>query len=379
MLSGSFRRAGLAVRLAHVYLDIGEPVRAGEVAESTLEADDEALRPDELIELMTTQVACLYEKGELTRAYLLARRVIEDAEKNRSPRGRAAAYWEAGLVAERRGDLRNARIWTERALTLYAESDNARAAASLRYNWAWVILRCPDADLALVKTLLRRAATDLSECGTQLDVAKAETELARCLLLEGDAEAAASTVTAALNRMHERHHMEEAPARMILARALATTGDRDGAVRSYRAAFALLDQIDGGRDTAVAWRELADGLLAIGLVREGIAAYKRSADAAGVRTAPTSTDNAAAAGTARQDEHRRWNTQHWIGLASSTTPTRMPTPAQALSRSDAASLGAQAPRHNEAAVAATSQSTQQWMGPSGEVPPTAISSDDPES
>jgi tetratricopeptide (TPR) repeat protein len=274
-----------------------------------------AIDTDELSELASTLVACYYERGDLVRAHLLVRRMIEDAERVDSPRARAAAYWNAGIVAEGRGELRKARLYTERALALYGEVDNARATATLRLNCAWLMLRSPEPDVEDITALLQRAIAELSEVGTPSDVARAETELARCRLLQGDAQGALAAATDALGRLSDNARLENARARAVRARALLATGDVNAASASLARAASDLGLAANARHAAPVWRELADDFLALGMVEQAVVAYQQTADAAGVPRPPqiprvTSTTDETRGGSVPTRHGRRVPSRH---------------------------------------------------------------------
>ncbi|MFL6137156.1 MAG: tetratricopeptide repeat protein [Frankiaceae bacterium] len=284
-------RVAVLTALCHSYNVCGDLDRAIEVGERALAeaercAGQGAHAPDrdELAELASTLAGCYYERGDLTRAHLLVRRVIDDAERANSPRARAAAYWNAGLVADARGDRRAARAHTERALALYAEGDNARAIAALRVNCAWLMLRAPepDRDPAEAARLLERAIGELTEVGTPTDVACAETELARCHLLAGDLDEAAAVAWRALDRLAGAPRLEAAKARVVLAEVQLAMGAVEAAVEAYGAAAADLAQVGASRQAAIVWRELADALVGLGRTDAAMAAYRSAADAAGI-------------------------------------------------------------------------------------------------
>lgn len=280
-LKGTFSRLALSRRLARTHLECGESARAIEVAELGLaeRGVDELLAVDERAELAATLVACYYERGDISRAHLLARRVVEEAEKGGSSRARAAAYWEAGIVAEGRGDFRAARIYTERALALYGEGDNARAVAGLRMNCAWLMLHSAEPEIAEATGLLEQAVATLAEVGTETDVACAETELARCHLLSGDTQSAVDLARRAVARLAKGRRLEAADASLILARAELASGNRSAAMAAYEVTVKRLNDTGRSRRAAVLWRELGDDLLALGLTTDAVNAYQHTADA----------------------------------------------------------------------------------------------------
>jgi tetratricopeptide (TPR) repeat protein len=227
-------------------------------------------------------VFCYYERGDLASAHTLAQAVIEDAEREGSPRARAAAYWNAAIVAEARNDLRSAQRLTDRALALYGEVDNARAVASLRVNAAWLMLRTPKPDHESAYEVLVQAHRELTAVGSPLEVVSAETEMARCRLLAGDPADAEAVAEEALRKLDRRHCLEAARVRAVLATAQFALGKIDLAVETYAHAVRNLDGCGSSRQAGAVWRELADALSAIGRVQEAMIAYRRAADAAGL-------------------------------------------------------------------------------------------------
>ena len=285
-LPATMSRTSVMTALCLAYLKCGDLTRAVDVGESALRdlRSDDPDRPDRdpATELASTLVFCYYQRGDLTRAHLLARTVIEAAEHHGSTSARAAAYWNAAVVAEARGELRSARILTERALALYSETDNARATASLRVNCAWLLLRSPEPQVAEADELLGRALAELTEVGSVVDVASAEIELARCRLLAGDPAEAATVAAGALDRLGSEARLETARAQAVLAHAQLALGDTTAAVATYTAAAGALARLDASREAAATWRELADALAGLGRSEEAMAAYRHLADAAGV-------------------------------------------------------------------------------------------------
>ncbi|MFL6138069.1 MAG: helix-turn-helix domain-containing protein [Frankiaceae bacterium] len=297
-LPGTVSRISVLSALCISYAHAGDITRAVEVGESALARvrhGDVVAEPQRVAQLASTLVWCYYRRGDLTRAHMLARSVIDEAERGGSPEARAAAYWNAAIVAEARGELDAARALTERALALYSETDNARFIAQLRVNHAWLALRSPAPDLDDAGQSLRRALDDLRSVGSPIDVACAETELARCQLLAGDPAEAAVTAAAALDRLADESGLNAARARAVLAHARLVLGDVEAAMTAYALAADDLDRAGASRETAEMWRELADALLAIGRTDAAMDAYRRVADAAGVPDTTVRVPDAVAA------------------------------------------------------------------------------------
>jgi transcriptional regulator with XRE-family HTH domain len=247
------------------------------------------LMREEAHELGSILVLCYCERGDLTRAHLLARRIVEGLDRPdgwASPCVRGAAYRTAALVAEARGELDSALTFAERALALYSESETTRAGAVLRLTNAWVLLQQPRPRHPEALELLRRAHADFLAVGTPVDLANTETELARCELLAGDSHSAAQMASMALGRLADEHALERARARAVLADAQLAMGEDDAAVQTYAQATGELERAGASRQAAAVWRELADAMVAAGRGAEAVTAYRRATDALGVRGRP---------------------------------------------------------------------------------------------
>jgi tetratricopeptide (TPR) repeat protein len=293
-------RTALQTRLCRTYSECGDlshAIEIGEAALSEVEQDDSIeLGGDEAVALASTLVGCYYERGDLTRAHTLAKTWIERADEGGSPVARASALWNAGLVAEARGDIRSATRYLDRALALYGESDNARALALLKVAAAWVMLRSPEPDLAHADQLLMQAMAEFEAAdGSSVDIAYAETELARCRLLDGDAAAAIQLAETAIDRLGPQPRLERAQALLVVGQARLAQGDHGGAVTSFELAAADLRHAGAARQAAAAWRELAEAQAGIGRSDEALEAYRRAADSAGVSRAPDASTSSHAA------------------------------------------------------------------------------------
>lgn len=290
-LPGSLDRTVILTALCRAYRECGDLARAVEVGESALAATHEggssAPLTDAVIALASTLVGCYFERGDLTRARLLAVATLAHAEENGSPQARAAALWNAGLVSEARGDLRTARTYIERALGLYSETDNARATALLRVASAWIVLREAEPDVSAAERLLGTALSDLPVVGSVLDVAYAETELARCHLLRRDWRGAIALADGVITRISQvGPRIETARAQLVVADAHLVGGDLDAAAASYAQAATALRASGAQRQAASAWRELAESLARLGRTAEALDAYRAAADSAGVVAPP---------------------------------------------------------------------------------------------
>lgn len=289
-LPGTLPRIRVMAALARAYREAGDLAVSIATAEEALRSisheSGAGIGDDDVIELMSTLVASYYDRDDLTPAYVIMRKVIADAESHGSPRARAAAYWNAALVADARGDVRTARAFAERSLALYSETDNSRATALLRLVSGSLLLRGDHPDHDQAGRFLRRALDDLPQVGSQVDVAYAETELARSEVLAGRPIEAATLASAALDRLGPGARLEAVRARAVLAAAHLAAGRAEEAIEGYALAARELERFGATREAARVWRELADALSGMGLLERANLAYRRAADAAGITGQP---------------------------------------------------------------------------------------------
>jgi tetratricopeptide (TPR) repeat protein len=195
---------------------------------------------------------------------------------------RAAAYWNASLIAEARGDLPAAHQFVDRARAIYAESENQRAIALLKLVSGWLMLQDPEPQLDAAERIIRSALEELPLVGTQVDIAYGEVELARCLMFAGDADQAIQLAETALGRLSGGANLQGARARLTLGQARILTGEREAAMEMFSSAAEELLSLGAAKQAAAAWRELAEVLNSLGRPDEAIDAYRRATDAAGV-------------------------------------------------------------------------------------------------
>lgn len=289
---GSTARVRLNVSLCRAYResgDLGRAVDVGEAAMTALPAaasyDPEVLESE--IQLVSTLAGCYFERGDLTRAHVLAQAALQRAEAPQGlPLARAAAYWNAALIAEGRGSQAEAHHFLDRARGIYAESENQRAIALLKLVHGWLLMQGPSPRLEEAEQSIRSALEQLPLVGTQVDIAYGEVELARCRMFDGDPDQALTLAEQALSRLQGGADLQGARARLTIGQARLLRGDRDDALALFRSAADDLRALGGARQAAAAWRELAEVLSALGLAEEALDAYRQASDAAGV-TAPT--------------------------------------------------------------------------------------------
>src|SRR5699024_1364645 len=107
--------------LTRCYRELGDIDMAVQVGEEALRgASDLGLEgTDEYVRLGSTVLSAYFSRGDRARSQLLARELVHLADQLGSPLARGAAYWNASVVAESRGDLAQALSLADRALAMY--------------------------------------------------------------------------------------------------------------------------------------------------------------------------------------------------------------------------------------------------------------------
>jgi transcriptional regulator with XRE-family HTH domain len=269
-----------------IYRTAGDFARSIEVGESALEevrqlgldgSEDE-------VKLASTLVSSYWSRGDLFSAQHLASEVIERANKLGSPAAQGAAYWNACLVAEARGQLTLALDLARKSLALMSESSLSLNLAGLRVTYAWLLLRCEPPEAEQAEALLARAHEVLTEGSDNLTLACCETEQARCALLRGAVDEAAQIAEQAIARCNDSAAVELENAIVVSALALIMAGEIDGGAAAIAAAADRMEAMGSHREAGQAWRELAEALLQQGRPEQAIAAFRRAADCVGARS-----------------------------------------------------------------------------------------------
>jgi tetratricopeptide (TPR) repeat protein len=270
-------------RCYHEAGDLDMAIHTGEEAmQSAAELGLEGT--DEYVRLGCTVLMGYYERGDLARATVLTADLIRGAESSGAPHSRGAAYWNAALLAESRGQIGEALSLVDRALALLGESDDRRNLARLRVCYAWLLLQQqpPEAEHAL--DLLDGVADEIRMHGGAIDLGYYATERARALLALGRLDEARAAALDSLARLGDQPRIESARARLLLGRILREQGLPDETLEQCTVAANMLEEMGASRQAAAAWRELGDLYRDLGRIDETLEAYDRALVA--VRVSP---------------------------------------------------------------------------------------------
>jgi len=276
----------LASHLCHYYRVAGDLNRTVAIGEQALQAcRDQGLdRTEEYFKLAATIMLAYADQGDEVHASIWARQLIEEAESAGEHGGRAALYWNASLLAEREGRIDEALRLSRKALAHLGELGDSRDLARLKLDSAAVLLAGEPPLVDEAREALDRARSELRRLGSELDLAEWDHLRSTVSLLDGDVREAEALARSAIDQLPEGAGAENLTlAHRALGDALAAQGRRDEALEHYAIAVDLQAMGFPGRAAALAWRDLAERLLARGEVAAAVRAYRGALDAAGVR------------------------------------------------------------------------------------------------
>jgi transcriptional regulator with XRE-family HTH domain len=274
-----------------IYRTAGDFARSIEVGEAALrEVRELGLEgTEDEIRLASTLVGCYWARGDLFSAQHLASQVIERAEKLRSRKAQGNAYWNASLVAAARGQLNLALELAAKTLGLLSESSPAHSLATMRVNYAWLLLRCDPPRLDEAEALLAGAHEVFTALAMSSQLAGCETEIARCALLRGNFDDAIEIAGQAIARCADGAP-ELAQARMVSGLALTLSGRAEEGIALTTNAAELMAALGSRLDAAQVWRELAEALIKVGRSYQAIDALRKAADCAGAQSSTVRAD-----------------------------------------------------------------------------------------
>ncbi len=296
-LSAAVSRAAVSMHLLMVYSECGDLGRAVDIGEQAIEQLSQQEQPEDVgvaVELMSSVAGCYLERGDLTRAQMLIDRALFLAAQDGTPRARAAAAWNAALIADARHDAIGARYHADRALALYSEMDNARYVAMLRVVSASLRLVETEPDIGSALSDVELALEQLEQVGSRLDLGYARTQQAEALLLNGDIDLAGEVGRQALQDLSTGDRYLTGHTMVVLGHVAIAKGDKDEALAYFAQAGTALEQTDSSRQAAKAWRELGEAYLELGRQSEGIEALRRASDLAGATYNPLRPSGTAA-------------------------------------------------------------------------------------
>ncbi|WP_083460072.1 tetratricopeptide repeat protein [Jiangella muralis] len=265
----------VAIALTRCYDRAGDYDMAIQVGEEARRAalDIGLENTDEYIRLGCTVLGAYAARGDIVRSNALAAELVAAADRIGTPHTRGAAYWNASLVAETRGELALALNLVDRALAMFGEGDDLRNLARLRLAHAWLLLQGSEPRAAEALTILDGVEAAIRQHGSATDIASFSTKRAEALLRLGRLDEARASADTALRELGDQPWMGGALARLTLARVLRAQGDVEQSIREAALAASALESMGATRVAARAWRELADLYRDLGRTDAALDAY----------------------------------------------------------------------------------------------------------
>jgi tetratricopeptide (TPR) repeat protein len=289
LAAASTQWAEVMVALCRCYRlagDINMSVEIGERAMRRLEKLGLDMTDDH-VKLGVDLVESYYRRDDLTRAHLLSARLLEHSEHSKSRDSRGIVYWNAGLVAESRGQRAEAIALVERALDLMTESDNRQHLAMLRVLRGWLLLKSDTADPQQAKDLFEQAKAALAELGSLPELGDCEVGLASADLRLGQFTEAQEHASRAIGILGDSSSDLAAQAHVILAEAqLLSSEDPSLGEASLREAARRLSLLPRSWKTATVYRYLGDVWNRHGNENEAMKAYQQGLTTGGASAMP---------------------------------------------------------------------------------------------
>jgi tetratricopeptide (TPR) repeat protein len=191
----------------------------------------------------------------------------------------AHGYFQASIIAERKGQWVLARSYAERAKALYEEQEDRLYVGRLLNNLGGLAFLLGDSDRA--SDLLKEAFVVALEVGSKPDAAQAVSSLAQVNLRSGRPELAEEQARQALSLIDGRVDFldEEGNAQLVLGRALLEQGMLDEAEQALAAAEAAFEQLSSRSHRAAAWTAQADLSVRRGDQETALKLYRRANEA----------------------------------------------------------------------------------------------------
>jgi tetratricopeptide (TPR) repeat protein len=190
----------------------------------------------------------------------------------------AHGYFQASIIAERRGMWVLARSYAERAKALYEEQEDRLNVGRLLNNLGGLTFLLGDPDRAA--EILTEAFAVALEAGSKPDAAQAVSSLAQVNLRTGRVELAEEQARQALSLLDGRVDFldEQGNAQLVLGRALLEQDKLEESEHALAGAEAAFEQLSSGSHRAAAWTAQADLSVRRGDKDTALRLYRRAAE-----------------------------------------------------------------------------------------------------
>jgi tetratricopeptide (TPR) repeat protein len=238
------------------------------------EAVDDRLR----CRILRWRSRCYRRQGDWEAARADVEAALELSERLGDGEALAHGYFQASIIAERRGQWVLARSYAERAKALYEEQEDRLNVGRLLNNLGGLTFLLGDADRAA--DYLKEAFAVALEVGSKPDAAQAVSSLAQVNLRTGRVELAEEQAREALSLLDGRVDFldEQGNAQLVLGRALLEQGKLDESEHALADADAAFEQLSSGSHRAAVWTAQADLSVRRGDKDAALNLYRRAAE-----------------------------------------------------------------------------------------------------
>ena len=221
---------------------------------------------------------CYRRQGDWEAARGDVEAALELSERLGDGEALAHGYFQASIIAERRGHWVLARSYAERAKALYEEQEDRLNVGRLLNNLGGLTFLLGDQDRAA--ELLKEAFAVALEVGSKPDAAQAVSSLAQVNLRTGHVALAEEQARQALSLLDGRVDFldEQGNAQLVLGRALLEQGKLEESEHALAAAEAAFEQLSSGSHRAAAWTAQADLSVRRGDKDSALSLYRRAAE-----------------------------------------------------------------------------------------------------
>ena len=221
---------------------------------------------------------CYRRQGDWEAARTDVEAALELSERLGDGEALAHGYFQASIIAERRGQWVLARSYAERAKALYEEQEDRLNVGRLLNNLGGLTFLLGDAERAA--DYLKEAFAVALEVGSKPDAAQAVSSLAQVNLRTGHVALAEEQARQALSLLEGRVDFldEQGNAQLVLGRALLEQDKLDESERALAAADAAFEQLSSGSHRAAAWTAQADLSVRRGDKDTALTLYRRATE-----------------------------------------------------------------------------------------------------
>jgi tetratricopeptide (TPR) repeat protein len=246
-------RPSLAECLARAHASVGDLAPAIAVLERCVErfAND----PVQFVRFSVLLGAALTDGGNFAEAERVIGGALARGREIADPYTRARLYWSESRLLQLQGSHEAAERYARKTLETLRATEDEYAIAHVLQMLAHINIDLGRPGEAL--DLLREGRPKIDAVGSPLEVAQYRLEEARALAALGEHDEAASLVMQLTQCLGDSHPVDAGRAYLLLAEALAATGDGARAIEVYELAIDLLERQPVTRFLVSAYKGLA--------------------------------------------------------------------------------------------------------------------------